>query len=104
MEYVYKRGKVWWYEFSFQGQRIRESAHTKSKTLAQTASRKRRRELEKGINRISEPKRMPLFKLAAEEWLATKRNLSRFTSLHYRQIRHQFRRALCGPPRLRCSR
>lgn len=28
---------------------------------------------------------MPLFKVAAEQWLATKRNLSRFTELHYRQ-------------------
>jgi hypothetical protein len=41
--------------------------------------------LETGINRISKPKRMPLFKLATEQWLATKRNLSRFTDLHYRQ-------------------
>jgi len=28
---------------------------------------------------------MPLFKLAAEQWLSTKQNLSRFTGLHYRQ-------------------
>lgn len=31
---VYKRGGKWWYEFSFQGQRIREAAHTTSKTAA----------------------------------------------------------------------
>ena len=31
---VFKRGEMWWYEFSFQGQRIRESAHTTSKTAA----------------------------------------------------------------------
>ena len=23
---IYRRGNVWWYEFAFQGQRIRESA------------------------------------------------------------------------------
>ena len=28
---------------------------------------------------------MPLFKVAADQWLATKRNLSRFTGLHYKQ-------------------
>jgi integrase len=28
---------------------------------------------------------MPLFKIAAEQWLAAKHNLSRFTALHYRQ-------------------
>jgi len=31
---------------------------------------RQRRELELGINRISQPKRMPLFKLAAEQRLA----------------------------------
>src|SRR5690348_15658177 len=82
---VYKRGGVYWYEFEFQGQRIRESAKTSSKTIAREAERQRRRELELGINRIEQPKRMPLFKLAAEQWLSTKRNLSRFTGLHYRQ-------------------
>jgi len=82
---VYKRGGVWWYEFSFQGQRIRDSAKTNSKTIAREAERARRRELERSSNRIRKPKRFPLFKLAAEQWLATKCNLSRFTDLHYRQ-------------------
>ncbi len=82
---LYRRGGKWWYEFFFQGQRIRESARTTSKTIAKQAELQRRRELEIGINRIPKPKRMPLFKLAAEQWLATKRNLSRFTGLHYRQ-------------------
>ena len=38
---IYKRGGVWWFEFSFQGQRIRESAHTTSKTIAKEAERQR---------------------------------------------------------------
>jgi hypothetical protein len=29
---LYRRGGIWWFEFMFQGQRIRESAHTNSKT------------------------------------------------------------------------
>jgi len=82
---VYKRGSMWWFEFEFNGSRIRESARTSSKTIAKQAEQQRRRELELGINRIEQPKRMPLFKSAAEQWLATKSSLSRFSALHYRQ-------------------
>jgi hypothetical protein len=46
---IYRRGGIWWFEFSFQGQRIRESAMTSSKTIAREAERARRRELELGI-------------------------------------------------------
>ena len=35
---VYKRGDTWWYEFTFNGARIRESAHTTSKTIARQAN------------------------------------------------------------------
>lgn len=82
---VYKRGGRWWLEFSFQGQRVRESTSSTSKTLASEAEGQRRRELETGINRLQKRERMPLFKLAAEQRLSTKRNLSRFTGLHHRQ-------------------
>jgi integrase len=70
---VFRRGKVWWYEFNFNGARIRESARTTSKTIAKQAEMQRRRELEIGINRISQPKRIPLFKVAAERLLEDKR-------------------------------
>jgi hypothetical protein len=70
---VFKRGKVFWFEFNFNGARIRESAHTSSKTIAKQAEMQRRRELELGINRISQPKRIPLFKVAAEGLLEDKR-------------------------------
>ena len=30
---VYKRGRVYWYEFIFKGERIQESAHTKNKDV-----------------------------------------------------------------------
>jgi hypothetical protein len=36
---VYKRGKVWWYKFRFEGQTIRESAKTFSKAVARDAER-----------------------------------------------------------------
>jgi hypothetical protein len=34
---VFKRGGVWWFEFRFQAQRVRESAKTTSKTIARQA-------------------------------------------------------------------
>ena len=47
---VFQRGGVYWYKFRFAGREIRESAKTKSKTLAKQAEQKRRRELEQGFN------------------------------------------------------
>jgi hypothetical protein len=45
---VYQRGGIWWYEFQFLGQRIRESSYSSSKNLAQRIERERRRSLELG--------------------------------------------------------
>ena len=70
---VYKRGQTYWYEFAFAGSRIRESARTDSKRIAQEAERKRRRDLELGVNRIAKPAEIPLFKAAAEKLLEDKR-------------------------------
>lgn len=69
---VYKRGGVWWYEFVFCGQRIRESTKSNSKTLAKDAERTRHRQLEEGLHGIKKH-RARLFSVAAEEWLAFKR-------------------------------
>jgi hypothetical protein len=68
-----RRGKVYWYEFKFQGQRIRASAHTFSKTIAKEAEKQRRRELEPGVNRIHKRERPPLFKHASRAWLESRR-------------------------------
>jgi integrase len=70
---IYKRGETWWYKFKFAGQAIRESAKTKSKTVAKNAERMRRRELEEGFNGISKTQRAQLFNLAAETWLEAKK-------------------------------
>ena len=51
---LFRRGDVWWYEFSFAGQRIRESTKSSSKTVAKDAERTRRRELEEGFNNITD--------------------------------------------------
>lgn len=47
---VYKRSQTYWFKFLFQGQLIRESAKTNSKTVAREAERARRRELELAVN------------------------------------------------------
>lgn len=44
---VFRRGKIWWVEFLYQGQRIRESAKTSRKTIAEEYERKRHLELER---------------------------------------------------------
>jgi hypothetical protein len=31
---AFKRGNVWWFEFSFRGARIRESSHSKVRAIA----------------------------------------------------------------------
>ena len=69
---VYRRGGIYWYEFEFAGSRIRESTRTNSKRVAKEAERKRRRDLELGINRIRKPTEMPLFKVAAQPSSKTK--------------------------------
>ena len=66
---IFKRGGMWWYEFSFQGQRIRESAHTTSKTAAVSIERARRRSLELSAGGVRHQKPL-LFSVAAKEWLA----------------------------------
>ena len=93
---VYKRGGVYWYEFSFQGQRIRESAKTSSKTIARDAERQRRRELELGINRIAKRERMPLFSLAAKEWFESKAALTPLGRAYYRQYIGKLNREFGG--------
>ena len=67
-----KDSKVWWYDFVFEGQRVRESAKTRSKTVAKDAEKARRRELEESYNGIKRRDRAKLFSVAAEEWLVIK--------------------------------
>jgi integrase len=82
---VYKRGGMYWYEFVFNGARIRESAKTTSKTIANEAERARRRELERAVNGISKRERPPLFPIAARDWLKSKTALSPLGLRYYTQ-------------------
>lgn len=45
---TFKRGAIWWYEFAFRGARIRESSHSKLRSVAERLERERRRNLELG--------------------------------------------------------
>src|ERR1700730_5255249 len=42
---VYRRGRIYWYSFEFQGRRVQESSGFKNKTAALRAEAKRRSEL-----------------------------------------------------------
>jgi len=80
---LYKRGDVWWYKFWFNGQLIRESSKSDSKTVAKDAERARRRELEQAYNHIPKRERMPLFAHAADLWLASKAGLAQSSRTRY---------------------
>jgi hypothetical protein len=67
-----KRGNIWWYQFKFAGQRIRESAKTTSKEVAGRAERKRRRELEEGFLGLTKRVEPLPFAVASEKWLKLK--------------------------------
>ena len=82
---LYRRGDVWWYKFSFNGQSIRESSKSESKTVAKDAERARRRELEQAYNRIPKRERVPLFSNAADVWVANKTGLAERSIERYKQ-------------------
>ena len=90
---LYKRGNVWWYEFAFDGVRIRESSGTDSKTIARQAELKRRRDLELSISGIRRERPLVLSE-AAKQWLATKTALSPLGLRYYRQLPSQTRAPL----------
>jgi len=72
VDMLYRRGTIWWYEFVICGQRIRESTHSRSRSVARRAMERRRRSLEEGINGLSKRPRPVVFHAAASEHLALK--------------------------------
>jgi len=67
-----KNCKSWWFEFIFEGQRIRENTKTRSKKVAIEAEKARHRKLEESYNGIKRRDRAKLFGIAADEWLTLK--------------------------------
>jgi integrase len=66
---VFKRGSVWWYEFAFQGQRLRQSSKSPVKAVCLQAERERRRELERGANNLEKVAKPKLFSGAVKAYL-----------------------------------
>jgi integrase len=69
----YPGGKTWWYEFHFGGQKVRESAKTRSIEIARRAQNKRRRDLEESYNGLKKRALPKPLNVAADEWLAIKK-------------------------------
>ncbi|HUY19054.1 MAG TPA: site-specific integrase [Candidatus Binataceae bacterium] len=82
---LYKRGGTWWYEFVFNGSRIRESAKTTSRTIARQAELKRRRDLALSVNGLVKREPPPLFPIAAKQWLDSKTALTPLGQAYYGQ-------------------
>jgi integrase len=67
---IYKRGKTYWFEFIFEGRRIRRSSKTRSRKAARDIESAYRVKLAKGEVGLEEPKRAPTFADALKEFLA----------------------------------
>lgn len=99
---VYKPSKncnTWWYEFRFEGQKIRENTKSHSKKVAQDAEKARRRELEEGYNGIKRRPRAKLFSVAADDWLTVRKTDLAASSLrierdNLKHLRTRFERQL----------
>jgi integrase len=61
---VYKRGRIWWYEFIYAGRRVVASAKTTSKTIAKEAEKTERTKLEKGFNGIADDRKELIRKIS----------------------------------------
>jgi hypothetical protein len=96
---LYQRGKVWWYEFEFRGQRIRESSHSRTKGVAERIERERRRQLELGSAGLEEVKRPSLFSVAMKAYLAERKphwseKTNVLQDISYRHLEPHFSRLL----------
>jgi hypothetical protein len=58
---TFKRGSIWWYEFVFDGRRIRESSHSKKQEIAERMEWKRFETLNEGRQGIAKPTKHKLF-------------------------------------------
>jgi integrase len=82
---LFRRGKIWWYAFQFQGAPIMETTRSTSKTRAREIRDQRKAELILGVNNIRKRRRSPLFSAAADSWLASKTALTKLGKAYYKQ-------------------
>jgi integrase len=67
---IYMRGGVWWYEFEFQGRRVRASSYQTNKTAAMRTEAKRKTDLLERRAGFSKKKLAPKFDDQVKEFLA----------------------------------
>jgi integrase len=67
---IYRRGKIWWYSFEFQGRRVQESSGFTNKTAALRAEAKRRSDLLDRRAGFTQKKLAPKFEEQVEKFLA----------------------------------
>jgi integrase len=65
--------KIWWFDFHYSGQRIRESTKMPSKTRAREVEAKRKQELRDGSAGIRKREAPKLFSVAAVDWMEAKK-------------------------------
>jgi hypothetical protein len=67
---LYKRGRVWWYEFTFQGSRIREATGLTNKDAARDAEVRRKNAMREARAGVSKKRgRAPIFSVAAQSYV-----------------------------------
>jgi integrase len=81
-----KQSKVYWLEFRFNGQEIRESTKTRSLTLAKKILDKRRRDLEEGAAGLRKRPQPQILSFAAEAYLERQRTRIADSSLKIEQL------------------
>jgi integrase len=93
---LFKRGRIWWFKFKFQGLVIRESAETEDRALAAKAERKRHAALDNGAKAKRRPQTAQQFTVAVEHWLALKKgdwsaNNLRIETANFGQLERSFK-------------
>jgi integrase len=82
---IYRRGKqgIYWYRFRFAGRFVHESTRSRSKSVARTAERQRRREFEEKFNGIEKRKLPPTVTQASKAWIEKRVGLAEGTRETY---------------------
>ena len=68
---IYKRGKTYWYEFMWDGKRVRESSKTRNPRTARQIESPRKTELAKGEVGIKDKPSAPMFADHMAHWIET---------------------------------
>ena len=65
--------RIWWFDFHFAGQRVRESTRMSSRTRAREIEERRKSELRDGAAGIRKREAPKLFSIAAADWIEAKK-------------------------------